>query len=217
MPTPKWFCTPFDTLHTDLRQPEDTMFAAIQQTVRYEIRRGQNRDGLEFECWVAPPSAIVDEFLDRYHALAEEKGLAPLRPDPVPAYAGAGLLHLTRATINGETIVWHAYTAGSTWVNLIRSVSLFRTATSSFDRQLTGRANKALHWFDMLHYKSAGVVLYDWGGWYTGGEDREKLLINQFKAAFGGSLVHTFDNLAPASTVGTLYLWAKRASRRGVP
>lgn len=57
---------------------------------------------------------------------------------------------------------------------------------------MIGRANRRLHWEEFQHYKALGYRLYDFGGWYEGTEDKQKVLINQFKEEFGGTKVHAF-------------------------
>lgn len=60
-------------------------------------------------------------------------------------------------------------------------------------RNLIGRANRFHHWQDMLRFKQAGIRVYDFGGWYQGTTDTEKLGINRFKAEFGGTVVTNYN------------------------
>ena len=76
---------------------------------------------------------------------------------------------------------------------LFQSASSFRELDSSSMRSLTGRANRFQHWHDMLRFKEGGVVSYDFGGWYEGREDQERLRINSFKEEFGGQVVKAFN------------------------
>jgi len=44
----------------------------------------------------------------------------------------------------------------------------------------------------MLVFKAAGVRRYDFGGWYAGSADIERLHINRFKEGFGGHVIGYF-------------------------
>ena len=65
---------------------------------------------------------------------------------------------------------------------LCYSASDFRG--ESVDRALAGRANKLLHWKDMLQLKEAGCEVYDWGNVSSFEEYNG---IDTFKAGFGGA------------------------------
>jgi len=76
-------------------------------------------------------------------------------------------------------------------------------------RSLTGRANRLQHWRDMLRFKSSGVVSYDFGGWYEGREDQDRLRINSFKEEFGGQVLKAFNWIRPMTLRGRAYLYAR--------
>jgi hypothetical protein len=90
-------------------------------------------------------------------------------------------------------LVWHAYHRGRERVRLLHSVSLYRTTEDSARRNLVGRANRYHHWQDICRFRADAIALYDFGGWYEGARDREKVRINAFKEEFGGIIVPTFS------------------------
>jgi len=92
----------------------------------------------------------------------------------------------------------------------LHSASLFREYSDTPTRNLIGRANRNLHWHDLLRYKEAGVPLFDFGGWYDGRDDEEQLRINAFKEEFGGRVVREFHCAVPASLRGRIVLFARR-------
>ena len=55
-----------------------------------------------------------------------------------------------------------------------------------------GRANRFQHWQDIQRFKAEGVSIYDFGGWYEGDRDQERLRINKFKEEFGGEIVKNY-------------------------
>ncbi len=75
---------------------------------------------------------------------------------------------------------------------LSHSASLYRGRDKDF-RNLVGRANRLHHFKDMLFFKGNACNLYDFGGWYAGTEDQERLMINRFKEEFGGQKVLQYN------------------------
>jgi lipid II:glycine glycyltransferase (peptidoglycan interpeptide bridge formation enzyme) len=71
---------------------------------------------------------------------------------------------------------------------------------------MLGRANRYHHWEDMLRFKKSGISVYDFGGWYVGDTDQEKLRINDFKNKFGGQIVKNFNCNYCINIKGSLYL-----------
>lgn len=71
-------------------------------------------------------------------------------------------------------------------VLLLYSASLFRTSDHATDRAAAGRANRFLHWHDMLHFKMSGCATYDPGGIDVFGRSWETARIASFKRGFGG-------------------------------
>jgi hypothetical protein len=91
-------------------------------------------------------------------------------------------------------------------VRLIRSASLFRE-TGHEERQKIGRANRLLHFHDILLFQQEGLGLYDLGGYYPDKAplNAELKRINEFKESFGGQLKSEANYLSCA-------LYAYRAS-----
>ena len=78
------------------------------------------------------------------------------------------------------------------WARLVHSASWFRAADKA-QQAVNSRANRYLHWMDMLRLRELGFASYDLGGWYSGQEDVEKLNINRFKEGFGGRVVPQYN------------------------
>ena len=89
-------------------------------------------------------------------------------------------------------MVWHAYLRSNHRATLLYSASLFRKFDSSALRNKMGRANRFQHWQDIQRFKAEGVSVYDFGGWYEGNRDQERLRINRFKEEFGGEIVKNY-------------------------
>ena len=54
--------------------------------------------------------------------------------------------------------------------------------------------------------KSAGISTYDFGGWYDGTTDQERLSINKFKEQFGGQVVKNYICEQALTLKGALFL-----------
>ena len=180
------------TILIELAPDPDVLLAAVSKDTRYEIRRAGEKDGLEYEVAEATPRT-VDEFAGYYARFAALKGLPPLYPDYLHALARARALDLSVVRHEGEVLVWHAYYRGRERVRLLHSVSFYRTTEESVRRNLVGRANRYHHWQDMCRFRADAIALYDFGGWYEGARDQERVRINAFKQEFGGVIVPTFS------------------------
>jgi hypothetical protein len=191
-PVPGVPCSSMQTILIELAPDPEVLLGAVSKDTRYEIRRAGEKDGLDYDVVETTPQT-VDEFAGYYARFAALKGLPPLYPDYLHALARARALDLSVIRHGGEVLVWHAYHRGRERVRLLHSVSLYRTAEDSARRNLVGRANRYHHWQDMCRFRADAIALYDFGGWYEGARDQEKVRINAFKEEFGGSIVPTYS------------------------
>jgi hypothetical protein len=197
-------CKPCMSLVNDLSGSEETIMAAFGSTNRYKIKRAASKDGLQAE-WVPHPRAQLERFSDFYDEFARQKGLPPAYRRGLNAACDAGQLHLTYAAREGWKLVWHAYITHGQKVALLHSASLFRDMRN-VDRALLGRANRWLHWRDMLHFKQMGLRCYDWGGVFEDESNADRAGINTFKREFGGTPIRTFDCSVAVTLKGRAYL-----------
>jgi len=92
----------------------------------------------------------------------------------------------------------------------VHSVTVQRDAADSGISHLAGRANRYLHWADIVHFRAHGVHTYDFGGWYEGHDDKERLGINEFKEEFGGRVVCEHNGKLPLTWKGTAFMTLQR-------
>lgn len=203
--------SPFHSLVHDLTFPEERLLAAIDSSTRYEVRRAQNKDGVECIQETAATATTAAEFRNFFDQFASGKGLPGIREAEFAAQFDTGRLRLSRAVYRGETVVWHGHILTPERATLLYSASLFRSSEDNEIRAAIGRANKLLHWADMLAFRSEGRRVYDFGGWYAGTEDRALLSINLFKERFGGSRVDQVHGVLPLTWRGWLYAHALEA------
>jgi hypothetical protein len=202
------------TLQTDLRQPADAVFGAFEKDTRYEINRALARDGLTEEHWFRDSPLVMDAFHAEYAAFLREKALPAYRSNRLRLFAAGGRADVSRmCDCQGAVLCWHVYYRTEEHVRLLHSVSRLGAAAPAA-RQLIGRANRALHWRDMLRFQAEGIATYDWGGWYEGRDDPHRLQINKFKQEFGGKPVVYFDYVLPCTMRGRAFVLLRRIARR---
>jgi len=204
--------TPFLSLVTDLSIEEDAIMDSFGETCRYQIRRAESKDGLRME-FIDDPESRLDEFRAFFDAFARQKALAPADPRWLVAACKARQLALSSASRNGEALVWHAHVMSGNTARLQHSGSGFRNRENDY-RALVGRANRWLHWRDMLRFKEMGIQRYDWGGLFEDESVPERAGINKFKKAFGGRQERTYDCTVPVTVRGRIYLAVRDTWRR---
>jgi hypothetical protein len=205
------YCREFYTILLDLRQNSDVLLANIKKGTRYEIRRAAMSDGLIYETWNGKEPRVFNEFCEYYDHFAAQKAQPKQNRVWLSLLANADALIISRIReLTGEILVWHAYHRSPDRVTLLYSASVFRDNPDSFYRNRVGRANRFHHWQDMLLFKNQEVSKYDFGGWYEGKEDLQRLSINKFKEEFGGVIVKNYICERARTLRGRVFLLARR-------
>jgi Acetyltransferase (GNAT) domain len=204
--------TPFLSIVTDLRADEDAIAGRFGKDCRYKIRRADARDGLSMEL-IAEPEGRLDEFRAFYDAFASEKSIWASDRRWLVSACSARQLTLTSVSRDGETLAWHAYLVCGKAAWLQYTGSCFRRKDNDY-RSLVGRANRWLHWKEMLRFKAMGIERYDWGGLFEDESVPGNAGINNFKRDFGGQEVRSYDCTLPVTLRGRVWL-ALREFRRG--
>ena len=205
-------CSVFLSLVTDLSVDDAAIMASFGSTNRYKVKRADSKDGLLAE-FMPQPESRLDDFCRFYDEFAQQKTLEGSYRRGLLASRSAGKLVLTAASREGARIVWHAYIRSGNSAALLHSASHFRGKDNA-DRAVVGRANRWLHWRDMLAFKAAGVVSYDWGGMFEDESIPEQASINGFKREFGGRPHRAYDCDMPVSIKGRAYLTLRRSLER---
>jgi hypothetical protein len=212
---PGWRSYARATRILDLSPSPEAIFHGLSKNTRYEIGRARERDNLETRLILAPDSEEVSEFVEYYDAFADSKGIPPIRRSQFEAVAEAGKLVISAArSREGELLAAHAYLFDRDRARLSHSASLFRLEGDSRERRRIGRANRLLHWEDIVSFREAGVTSYDMGGWYTESQNEALLRINSFKREFGGTVVHEWDAYRPRSPRGWVYVRVRDLAQR---
>jgi hypothetical protein len=204
--------TPFLSLMTDLSEDESAIMGRFGKDCTYKVRRAETKDGLQIELILEPQSRL-QEFRGFYDSFARQKSLQPCDSRWLAAACDAGQLALTLASRNGEPLVWHAYVVFGKTARLQYTASCFRDRENDY-RALVGRANRWLHWKEMLRFKQIGLERLDWGGLFDDDSRPEHAGVNKFKKEFGGRQVRSYNCTVPVTVRGRVYLPLSEAWRR---
>ena len=205
------FCRAFHTILLDLNRDPQELLAQMKRDTRYEIRRAESQDQLTYDRQNGKDPRTFRQFCDYYDEFATRKAQPKLNRAWLTLLASDGALTLSRVSDStGEALVWHVYHCSSHRATLFYSASLFRKFDSSAMRNKIGRANRFQHWQDMLRFKAEGIGVYDFGGWYEGDSDLERLRINKFKEEFGGEIVKNYICERAVTAKAKLFLRVRR-------
>ncbi|MGP1439701.1 MAG: hypothetical protein ACTTJ3_03055 [Treponema sp.] len=176
--TKEWIKINFTTLHNNLLEDESVLFSKIAKNTKYEINRA-SKEGVEIT------KTNLKEFLVFFNAFAPTKHLKKLRTNNLKAYKDS--LLITKSFRDEVVFAMHAYVVDKDEgrARLLYSATVNRN-TSNIDLNMIGRANRLLHWKDMLMFKDEGLSIYDWGGIVGDKNAKETQGIDSFKMAYGG-------------------------------
>lgn len=184
---------PVQSLECNLLCTIDEILSQMRKNTRYEIRRALNRDKLHTVIIAEPSKDDVAEYIEYYNKFAASKKMHPIDEQRVRALTGKNMYAITKCFDDEDNIlVEHAYYLDKKGKRtmLATSASLFRENENPEYRNLIGRANRMLHYKDLLAFKELGYEVYDYGG--IGDYNDELKAIAEFKLGFGGD-VKTYD------------------------
>jgi len=136
------------------------------------------------------------------------------------AMAGQGALVLSFAQegpggLAPNPLVLHATYVHGARVRALYSCSSRLQEEDPERRTLIGQANRRLHWQDICWFKARGAEIYDFGGWYSGTEDAQRLAINRFKECYGGQRVTEYEAMVGVSLLGKSAVAVRRLLKGG--
>lgn len=182
------------SLITDLQNDECDLWSSVNKTFKYDINKSK-RDGIDIRTYssleILDNADILNDFAEVYTNMYTEKGMTgkKLGISELRAYAKSGHLVITAAIFDDKVIVYHSYVFNEECCRLLHSCSEFRAADKNI-RNLIGRANKRLHWEDIIMFKAKGVKYYDWGGVASFDNPNG---IDNFKMSFGNERVSYYN------------------------
>lgn len=200
------------TLTTNLKDAAEDIFKQINKGFRYEINRSRKEN---IKCMVynskdlvSNPS-VMQSFKNDYSNFVKLKRISnAYNENAMKVYIENGNVLLTKAFQGEEIYAQHVYVCDNKNVRLLYSVSNFRI--ERLDRNLIGRANKYLHWYDIQYFKDNQFRLLDWGGI----SDIDKPNgVDLFKIGFGGKNNSYYNIIAAKSLFGRLAILAIKLNK----
>jgi hypothetical protein len=199
-------CIPVCTMLIDLSNTSEQILAKMHRTLRYQIRRASERDHFCYEYWTGQTSSeMISEFADYYDRHAYLKGLASVSRRRLALLAHTDVLDISLVrNDSGEILSAAAQLNSGRRVRNLQMMSSVRAHSNPSQRHLIGRAHHYMIWRDILRAREGGLKFFDFGGWYTGNTDPEKLRINHFKQQFGGEILQEFTSIQARTLKGQI-------------
>lgn len=194
------------TLITDLTILPEEIFKQFSKNYRYEINRGKKE---KVKCIsynsldLKNDSSLLSSFKKEYEDFVKLKKIAnAYNKFAMEQYIESGNIILTKAYSDEEDYAQHIYVYeddNRKIARLLYSVSNFRT--KGVDRNLIGRANKYLHWYDIQYLCNHNINILDWGG--ISSIDKTNG-VDKFKKEFGGHEHSYYNVIIGKSLIGKL-------------
>lgn len=187
-----------------LLQSEDEIFAGFSKNTKSKVKRALN-EGMTFG--VETDAAVMER---AFNELAAAKHLPLMDSQVLRTYWPKMIC--TKLTFEGELLVIHSYLHDPEVKRACEQycASSFRSTDDPQRQNLIGRANRLLHYLDMLYLKERGVEIYDLGGYALNTTCPELAEVNEFKDGFGGRLIEesTYYSLPLVLLRGTKKLFS---------
>ncbi len=199
---------PVQTSVIDLTAPVEDLSAPISKNTRYKIQRAE-REGFTPRLVTHPSTDEASLYAQYYDVFAHHKGLPACNRKKLKALCSSSALLLSTISCpEGELLAAHAYVKDDSLgrVRLLYSASHFRGMADTAERNKIGRANRLLHWYEILTLKNLGFSLYDLGGIPLDSSDPAKNSIAKFKLEFGGAPLIEYSGLLPTNLIGKALL-----------
>jgi hypothetical protein len=207
---PAYECTPFSTIVIELTESLDIILAKMTRRTRERIKKA-DRERLQYEYSDGEEARDRDEYADHFDYCGRLKGLVNVSRVRMQILAHHHALSLSLIRDEAGSILaacCHVVMPGR--VRLLYAGAPFRASQNHEFRSRIGRVNRYLFWRDIVRFKQREVSVFDFGGYYDGKDDKEKMKINIFKSEFGGVVRHEFNCQKALSWKGRIALWALR-------
>lgn len=189
--------TEFITLVNDLTEDADAIKGHFSKSCKYKVNRATREDvTIEIKDSVNISDEDIETFLEFFNIFWESKGSVFTNYESVKNdlkdYRDSNSLSIGIGKVAGQVAIYHTHIYDDTVSRLLHSASLYRLQGDEDDntKNIIGMANRYLHFQEMLHFKTMGLSVYDWGG---AGRGEDVINITEFKESFGGVLKIYYD------------------------
>ncbi|MGY0691505.1 hypothetical protein ACW2QC_01785 [Virgibacillus sp. FSP13] len=203
------------TLVIDLQRSEEELFADIHKNARYKINRAKKRDAINYHELISPSDKEIHAFIQFFDRFAKLKQIPKGNFGRLQSLRDKGALILSYITDEaGNPLCYHAYVKTAAYCSLLHSASA--RFENNAERNKIGRANRFLHWQDILSFKKMGFSWFDFGGLFLDEQEGAEHSINRFKKEFGGQVVDVDKKITPLTMLGKMVVfvfWLKMRKR----
>ena len=178
------------SIEVSLMESAENILQKMSKNTRYEVKRALTKDELSIDFLTDISERELNEFLTFYNDFADLKNLGHIGEAKIRKLAADGMYAITKCyDKEGTLLVVHAYYLDKEdkRVMLATSSSLYRKEEYAQYKNLIGRANRMLHYRDMLYFKAEGYQIYDFNG--ISDISEETKAIADFKRGFGGKVI----------------------------
>lgn len=174
-----FICEEYSTLVIDTRNKIDDIWQNMDKSsCRYMINSANKR---KINIII---NEKIDDFIKINKSFRNKKGLLGLKLSS-EFIKKFGVLFI--AELDGDILGGQLYLKDSNNMRWLVGASN-RLSVTKEKAILIGYANRLLVWEAIKYAKYNGIINFDFGGYYKGTEDKEKIGINKFKESFGGKL-----------------------------
>lgn len=208
------------TLCIDLNIMSDQLKQEMNKTTRYEIKKA-GKDDLTIQQIAAPTKMDVKKFMKFFNYFAAGRGIEKARKDKINSLRRTKRLMISYVYHkSGEKLAAHLY-----MINKKRTMLFYSAAKSAFNDvikpQEISRANRYLHWQDMLFFKKKEFEIYDFFGLSREKDNQKQQNINKFKKGFGGEEENNYQSYIPQTLRGRMLVlmmrWSWRRQQELIP
>lgn len=193
------------SLCIDLHKSEEELRKEMNRTTRYQINKG-SRDNLTIKVISDPDLNDIKEYAAFFDPFAKEKKIKQCRLDKLQSAALNKMLVITYVHHkDGRKLAGHAYITNQKRALMFYSCS-GRFANSDIPGICVSRANRYLHWQNILYFKNLGYEIYDFMGLTIDPDNIAQQNINKFKRGFGGIETVEYQSFIPQNLKGKLLI-----------
>lgn len=193
------------TLCINLQKTEEQLRTELNKSTRYQINKAE-RDDLTIQVITNPDAEDIDAFKAFFNPYAKEKGIELFQDDRIHSIWSKGMLVITYVFHKkGPKLAGHLYFADGVRARMFYSCSI-RFANDEIPKNDIGRANRYLHWYDILFFKKENYQVYDFFGLSMDEKNVDQQNINQFKRSFGGEEVIEYRSFIPQTLKGHIFI-----------
>lgn len=173
------------SVENSLQNEMDVIFSDFSSTVRTDIRNAEKKG---IKCYF---HSDIESFVAFYNNFAELKNIPYTSRQRIMEMNGK--LVMSYAFLGGEILAAHSYLTDEEMGIVLLFHSASRRFDNNIDTKIIGTSNKLLHYKDMMHFKSQGFKIYDFGGYAENTKNESLAGINKFKLSFGGKKVNSVN------------------------